>query len=415
MNLLLIAQHYHPVIGGIETQVQLMAQELVKSCPTQIAAVNFSTSKLPKRLAILHAHLLARPYLSHQDGQVTVHALSPTLLERLQLLPIAIQVIPGVRRFANDAVREFGYQCYRRVFIPKLRQIMQGVDVVHSVAIDYLGWAAQEAAQELGIPFVCTPHMHPHGWGDDRQNIEFYQRCNAVIALTEADRQNLLMLKVPPERIHVIGVPPILTATVDPQQFRIQHHLQDVPIVLFVGRMCTYKGTKAVLDAAQKVWQQFPKTHFLFIGPLTDESSSWFNQLDPRIVYLGAVSEQEKSDAFAACDVFCMPSVYETLGAVFLEAWSYGKPVIGSKIPALLELIEGNAAGLAVDQSFEEIASAIIRLLQDSNLRTQLGQYGQALVNQTYSLSAIVLQRQQLYQSLCNEATDDVSQFTLNM
>ncbi|PSB22024.1 glycosyltransferase family 1 protein [Phormidesmis priestleyi ULC007] len=405
MKILLVAQHYHPVVGGIETEVRLMGQELTSSCQVEIAAVNFSTSKLPRRLTILHPHLLAKPHLSHKDGQVPIHALSPTQMDRLRLLPIAVQVIPGVRRVANDAVREFGYQRYRQIFVPKLRQIMQNVDVVHSVAIDYLGWAAQEAAHGLGIPFICTPHVHPKQWGDDGQNVEFYQRCNAVVALTEGDRENLIALGVSAQQIQVIGICPILPPMADPGQFRDQHGLQDFPIVLFVGRMCEYKGTKAILEATQQIWQHCPETRFVFIGSHTPESAKYFDDSDPRILYLGTISEQEKANAFAACTVFCMPSVNETLGIVYLEAWSYGKPVIGGKAPGLPRFIEGNGGGLTVDQFPENVASIIIHLLQDPQLRHQLGQSGKLLVEQTYSMQAIVNQRQLLYQSLIEHST----------
>ena len=409
MKILLVAQHYHPVVGGIETQVRLMGQELANSCQVEITAVNFSTSKLPRRLTILHPHLLAKPYLSHKDGQVPIHALSPTRMDRLRLLPIAVQVIPGVRQVANDAVRDFGYQRYRQIFVPKLRQIMQGVDVVHSVAIDYLGWAAQEAAHELGIPFICTPHVHPQQWGDDRQNVQFYQRCDAVIALTEGDLENLIALGISAQRIQVIGVCPILPSRADPEQFRERHGLQDSPVVLFVGRMCEYKGTKAILEATQQIWQHCPETRFVFIGSHTPESAKWFDGSDPRILYLGTVSEQEKANAFAACTVFCMPSVNETLGAVYLEAWSYGKPVIAGKAPGLPRFIEGNGAGLAVDQCPKNVASVAIHLLQDPQLRHRLGLSGKLLVEQTYSMQAIVNQRQLLYRSLMENSTKGYS------
>ena len=174
----------------------------------------------------------------------------------------------------------------------------------------------------------------------------------------------------------------------------------DVPIILFVGRMEAYKGVKAILMAADRVWQITPNAHFVFVGPDTPESLEWFENADSRIHYLGKVSDQEKADAIAACTIFCMPSMFEILPAVYLEAWSYGKPVIGGKAQGLPELIEGNRAGFAVEQIPEEISAAITKLLQDPALSQNLGENGKALVNQNYSLSAVVSKSESLYQKV---------------
>ena len=151
--------------------------------------------------------------------------------------------------------------------------------------------------------------------------------------------------------------------------------------------MEAYKGVKAILMAADRVWQITPNAHFVFVGPDTPESLLWFENADSRIHYLGKVSDREKADAIAACTIFCMPSIFEILPAVYLEAWSYGKPVIGGKAQGVPELIEGNRAGFAVEQTPEEISAAITKLLQDPALSQSFGDNGKALVNQNYSLS----------------------------
>ena len=59
---------------------------------------------------------------------------------------------------------------------------MRGVDVVHSLAGNYLGWAAREAAHERGIPFVSTPFVHPLQWGDGPNDVAYYRQADAVTA-----------------------------------------------------------------------------------------------------------------------------------------------------------------------------------------------------------------------------------------
>jgi glycosyltransferase involved in cell wall biosynthesis len=64
------------------------------------------------------------------------------------------------------------------------------------------------------------------------------------------------------------------------------------------------------------------------------------------------------------------------------------------------ELIEGNNAGFAVEQTPEAISAAITKLLQDPALSQNLGENGKALVNQNYSLSAVVSKSESLYQKV---------------
>src|SRR5262249_53823016 len=150
-----------------------------------------------------------------------------------------------------------------------------------------------------------------------------------------------------------------------PDEFRRRHNLAGNPLVLYVGRMMQAKGATAVLAAAPLVWQAFPEARFVFIGPANPSEAAHFQGADPRIIYLGKVSPQEKPDALAACDVFCMPSMSEILPTVYLEAWSYGKPVVGGHARGLPELVEGNEAGIAVSQAAEDVATALKALLSD--------------------------------------------------
>jgi phosphatidyl-myo-inositol dimannoside synthase len=406
MKILYVSQYYYPVVGGVEIHTRQVAHEFAKNHQVAVVTGNFTTYPLPGRFAMLHNNLLA-PYAPDVfDDPVWVHALTPRWHDRLRMLPIAVRAIPRLQRYAYHTLHEFGYRWFQATYLARLQQLMQGVDLVHSLGSGYLGWTAQAAARSRGIPFVCTPVMHPGQWGCGPLSVASYQQAEAIIALQEGDRQNLLAVGVPEERLHVIGHSPDLPPTADPAAFRQQYGLQDVPVILFVGRMVAHKGAKAVLDAAQLVWQSHPDARFVFVGPTTTESLEWFKQTDPRILCLGKVSLQDKANALAACDIFCMPSTSETLGIVYLEAWTYGKPVIGGKKNGLEQLIEGNQAGICADQDPAEISRAIVKLLSDPALRQAYGRAGQTLVHQKFSVAAVAssleaLYREQIQQHPC--------------
>lgn len=402
MNILFIAQRYHPFVGGVETQTRLVAKELAKEHHVAVAAMTFEEDRIPQRLKVLADSLLAPPYDSYQDGPVAVHSLTPSWQERLRLLPIAARAIPRLQRYFFHELRAFGYRWFRSVYLPRLQALMRetGAEVVHSVAGGYLGWAAQEAAEALGLPFVLTPYVHPGQHGDSEVDAAFYCEADAVLALLDTDRQFLVDLGVPEEKLHLYGVVPLVPEEAFPVAFRERHGLEEAAIVLFVGRMTEYKGVPAILEAAPEVWAERPETHFLFIGPSSEAMQQRLETADERIRYLGFVSEQEKADALAACDVFCMPSSFEILPAVYLEAWSFGRPVIGGPANGLRELIEGNEAGVVAEQAPEAVAGAVLSLLRDPERRECYGKNGRRLVEERYSVEALVSVLEQVYREV---------------
>lgn len=202
------------------------------------------------------------------------------------------------------------------------------------------------------------------------------------------------------EKVHLYGVVPLLPERADGVGFRARHGLGEAPVVLFVGRMNAYKGAPALMQAAPLVWKKQPDVHFVFIGPASDEEQRIFENVDARVHYLGRVDDQEKADAYAACDIFCMPSQHEILPAVYLEAWSYGKPVIGGPAPGLRELIEGHKAGIVVSQAPEVIADGLLRLLQAPEEARMLGENGRRLVHQCYTREALVDTLERVYGKL---------------
>src|SRR5205085_9309334 len=98
MKILLVAQNYHPFVGGVETHARQVAQALSRHHSVAVAAGNFLPGRLPRRLSMLHHNLLTPHYDSYRDGEVPIHALTPSLLDRVRMLPIALRALPVVQR-----------------------------------------------------------------------------------------------------------------------------------------------------------------------------------------------------------------------------------------------------------------------------------------------------------------------------
>jgi len=391
MRIAFLCSNYLPFIGGVETQARAVAQYFAAAGhDVRIGASNFSACTLPARVAMLWDSLLSPSYPNREDdGGIKVRAFSPQVVERLWMSPLILRGAPVLQRHFYHQFRTAGYRWYRRAYIARMREFLEGAETLHSFAGGYLGWLGEEVAREKGIPFIVSPYAHPGQWGCAPEDIAFYNRADAVVALIETDKEYLVSIGVPRDKVKIGGVFPLLPEKANPQEFRVKHGLGDKPLILYVGRMMAKKGAAAIVAATPRVWSTCPEAVFAFIGPGTSEELSVFPSDEPRICYLGKVSEQEKGDAMAAADLFCMPSTSEILPAVYLEAWSYGKPVIGGMADGLPELISGNKSGVNSSQDPQELAGHILYYLQSREDSARDGENGRELVKNRFSIEAI--------------------------
>ena len=402
MKIAYISYNYLPFTGGVEIHIQQLAQTLSVRHQVTIGAIKFANYSLTKRLRVLEYNLLAdRRYAPVKEGPVKVYSLAPTLLERIKMAPLLVRATPRLQRYYYHEINGVTRPFYLWAMEKKIRALVGDADVVHGMSFGDLGIAAERAARQANIPFVCTPFVHPRQWGDGPDDIKLYRRSDAVIALVPTDFTYLRELGVPEEKLYTIGVSPALPERIDHSAFRRAYGFRDdQPIVLYLGRLMPQKGAKALQQAATLVWKTFPATQFVFIGPGTAEEIAIFSTADARLRYLGRVSDKEKAEALAACTLLCLPSLSEILPTVYLEAWSLGKPVIAGMARGVPELVEGNCAGLSVSQDPSKIGEAIMRLLGNPEQARAYGQAGKTLVEKQYSVTAVAGALEQLYTRL---------------
>ena len=175
----------------------------------------------------------------------------------------------------------------------------------------------------------------------------------------------------------------------------------DGPIILFLGQHFLYKGFVQLLQAAPIVWKKIPEANFVFIGPDVDHSEKYFQgEVDPRVHRLGQVDLQTKTNALAACTLLCVPSIQESFGGVYTEAWSFQKPVIGCPIPAVSEVISDGVDGYLADQMPQAIAERIIDLLQNPSKATEMGKAGCRKVEEKYSWNRVAQLTEEAYKQV---------------
>lgn len=404
MRIAFVVSNFSPCTGGIETHVAQVAGALSATHQVTVAAMNFNQRSPYKRLAVLGSNILApRPRADRVDGDVKVLSLAPNWLGRLCMAPLVLRAVPRLQRWFYHQINRLTHPCFARAMHAKLARLLASADVVHTTATQDLNWATIAMAERNQMPVVCTPFAHPGQWGNGPDDVAHYNRCSAVVALVPSDRDHLTEIGVHSDLIRVAGVSPCLPASIDPQAFRHREQLTHEPVIFFIGRMMHHKGAQALLDATTLIWKAHPSARFYFAGPGSADELRIFDNRDSRIHYLGRVSDREKAEAMAACDMFCMPSTSEILPTVYLEAWSLGKPVIGGTAPGLRELVEGNGAGLVAGQTPAAIAGAVVRLLDDAALRASYGAAGRKLVEREYSTASVARQLEGIYHEVIRQ------------
>jgi glycosyltransferase involved in cell wall biosynthesis len=258
-----------------------------------------------------------------------------------------------------------------------LSKALEDCDVVHysGAGRELLGFVALRTARRMRVPLVVTPHTHEGMWGDSELDLDLYREASRVVAATEDEAARLARAGVPRRAIRVVGHGVSVTGAGDATRFRTRHGLGDAPMVLFMGRKTPDKGLDLVLQAAHELWERVPQARIVVAGTPGSERVLPPSITDPRVVDLGHLDDQSREDAFAACDVFCLPSAAEAFGLVILEAWFYGKPVVVSDIPTLRERV-GEGGGLVVGREPAEAAAALSRLLTEDALRAHHGAFG---------------------------------------
>jgi len=103
--------------------------------------------------------------------------------------------------------------------------------------------------------------------------------------------------------------------------------------------------------------------------------------LEGKVVFAGQVSSDLLPHYYAACDFAVLPSKdrSEGFGPVLLEAMASGKPVIGSTVGGITDVVRAGETGLLVDpKASASLAGAIDKLAGDPELRVQMGQSARA-------------------------------------
>lgn len=163
--------------------------------------------------------------------------------------------------------------------------------------------------------------------------------------------------------------------------------------ILFVGRLTPQKNVQTMLKAISHIAKFRDDFVFLIAGDgfLKKKLQAMTRDLhlQERVRFLGRIPHTYLTHLYNLSDIFLFPTIFEGLGRAVLEAIASGLPIITSNYGPVTELVTHEKNGLLVSPDVpEEISQAILRLLDDTSFRRELGKYSRASAEK-YSFSRI--------------------------
>jgi len=318
--------------------------------------------------------------------------------------------------FFPDLQREIQPWKDIKAFIQLYRFIkVRHFDIVHTHT-SKAGILGRWAAKLAGVPVIVhTPHGHIfYGYFSKALTAVFVwieqmtaRITDKIITLTNRGKEEHLAFKIGPADKFVtiysgIDVSPKVSHQDLKEHLKKQWVLQHGYFIFgCVGRLDPIKGTSYLIDAMAQVVRKHPKTQLLLVG-----EGSQREKLQKQCAALGLQGhvkftgfQKDPAPFIEIMDVFVLASLNEGMGRVILEAMTYGKPVIATKVGGIPELVKNGKNGFLVSpRDADALSTAMMTLIEHRDLREEMARQAKAIVGDQFDLTRMVKDIEQLYE-----------------
>lgn len=276
----------------------------------------------------------------------------------------------------------------------------------------YILPAAVAVAKKLSIPVVVTVRnniLQPYHISfpfsymlhiRDHTLLKFLKKVNAIISVSEYIKSELTDAGIDSNKVYTIY-------NLHPSRKSVAQKKYSKKVILFApGRLSKEKGFNVLIKALKLVTQK-KKYVELFIagdGPERRNLEKLVKNFDLEkyVKFHGKLSYEDIMSLYTDSDIVLLSSIHpEPFGRISIEAMVAGKPVIASNIGGIPEIVENGVTGILVPPNNpKEFADAIIKLIEDENLRKEMGKNGRKIVNDKFNSKKITDQTIELYQQV---------------
>ncbi len=300
----------------------------------------------------------------------------------------------------------------------RIKKQIRDFDVVHvHEHRQTLSIIACYFARRYGIPYVVQAHgsVLPFFQKEGLKNIfdkvfgfKILHGASKVFALTEVEKEQYLKMGVEEDRIEIVPLGINIEEYSDlPEEgiFREKFNIsKDDKLIIFIGRVHEIKGLDLLIDAFKELADSEDDVKLAIVGP-DDGYMDALNlriaecDLSDKVIVTGPLYKSEKQEALVDCDLFVMPSKYESFTTSGLEAMACGKPLVLTKNNHIHDWVDGSV-GLACDDDKMSLKDAMAEVLFDEELSKKFGMNGRRLIQEKYNWDMINEQILNIYESI---------------
>lgn len=221
-----------------------------------------------------------------------------------------------------------------------------------------------------------------------RAELKLFRLAGKLTSVSGSVARELAEYGIETENVTVIG------NGVDEKLFTPAKTKRQDSYVLYTGVLRARKGLFDLVECARLVSKEYPDTKFVILGkgPLLGPLKEYVRKMkiEKNVVFLGYVTREQLIETYQNASVHVVPSVYEGLPTVLLEAMASGLPVVATTVGGNADVISNGVNGFLVPpRSPGEMSKKIATLLDDASLRRKIGNAARKTIEERYTWDRI--------------------------
>ncbi len=400
MRILHVTQNYHPSVGGTQHTLKKISEIFTEDYKDEVTVLTSNSLYGPNR----------QKFEKISPRQEVINGV---LVKRFSFLKIHKPVIKliarAIKRVFKKPLPGFLYAFLSGPVSPAMFKAMASLeaDVIGASSIHYLfcWYPTWRKFTKHPKPFVLygAPHLY-----NTQLSTLYKKRIQAAdyyIANTRFEKDYLVNLGFKENKIVVIGAGSDILSKADfsvtDDALKAIYEITGGSIVItFIGRQEALKGIPVLIKAFSQLREKY-KNIILFVCGAAGSYTAVLQTLagpGECIRLFTNITDLKKTEILRITDVLVLPSTEESFGVVFLEAWSFGKPVIGAGIGAVASLIEDGSDGLLFEPgSHSSLANKLEVLFNNEFLRKEMGMNGHKKFQENFTWDVIAKKFRDVY------------------
>lgn len=280
-----------------------------------------------------------------------------------------------------------------RAFVP---------DLIHRNGVGVDNFFALTAAKAVSVPFLVTliNDLRTQSLSQDTLHGNLLKTADWVNTVSQAALTQIRQLL--PE---IISRSSVIHNGIDEKAFVPKPLPTDCPRLLCLGRLHYQKGVDIALKAFAAVLRHVPQTRLIVAGDGRERTALQRETeqlgLTQAVEFLGWIAPEQVPAIIGSANMLVIPSRWEGLPNTALQAAMMERPVVGTRVGGLPEIVEHQQTGLLVEpEDVDALGEAIVSLLKCPQRSLQLGQAARAKVEKEFSWRRYVDAYDALYRKL---------------